>query len=186
VTKSARFIKVANPTPPLQAYWVVPGKLLAGEYPGARRLYDPLLIHKLDYLLERKISYFLDLTEPGTLPPYSEKLVEEAGWLGVQVEYHRLPIPDFGIPSPAKMTEALDILDAALAAGQAAYVHCWGGIGRTGTVVGCYLVRHGLTGRQALTHLVELRAGLADAWRQSPESDAQWQMVLGWNSQKFS
>ena len=30
------------------------------------------------------------------------------------------------------------------------YVHCWGGIGRTGTVVGCWLVRHGMTGDEAL------------------------------------
>lgn len=34
----------------------------------------------------------------------------------------------------------------ALAAGQTVYVHCYGGIGRTGTVVGCWLVRHGLSG----------------------------------------
>jgi hypothetical protein len=44
--------------------------------------------------------------------------------------------------------------------------------------VGCYLVRHGLTGAQALARLVTLRTGLPDAWRHSPESDAQCQMVL--------
>ena len=42
------------------------------------------------------------------------------------------------------MTRILDDVDAALADGGAVYVHCWGGIGRTGTVVGCWLVRHGL------------------------------------------
>ena len=30
------------------------------------------------------------------------------------------------------------------------YLHCWGGVGRTGTVVGCWLVRHGRTGDEAL------------------------------------
>ena len=58
--------------------------------------------------------------------------------------------------------------------------NCWGGVGRTGTVVGCYLARRGLTGAQALARLVELRSGLSDAWRRSPESDEQWQMVLEW------
>jgi hypothetical protein len=155
---------------------------LAGEYPGTRLIYDPLLTRKLDYLLEQKISYFLDLTEPGTLTPYQEKLFEKAGWLGYQVEYHRFPIPDCGVPSPAKMNEVLDMLDAAMDVGQAAYVHCWAGIGRTGTVVGCYLVRHGLTGEQALARLAALRTGLSDArpWQRSPESDEQWQMVLEW------
>jgi len=171
---------VADPTLPIDTFWVIPGKLLAGEYPGTRRIYDPLLTRKLDYLLDRKISYFLDLTVPGELTPYKDKLFEEAGWLGYQVEYHRFPIPDYGVPSPGKMAELLDMLDAALDAGQAAYVHCWGGIGRTGTVVGCFLVRHGLTGKQALAELARLRTGLADAWRRSPESDEQWQMVLDW------
>ncbi|MBA3406233.1 MAG: dual specificity protein phosphatase family protein [Gemmatimonadaceae bacterium] len=34
--------------------------------------------------------------------------------------------------------------------GHSIYVHCWGGVGRTGTVVGCYIVRHGRTGDDAL------------------------------------
>jgi hypothetical protein len=169
-----------DPTPPIETYWVVPGKLLAGEYPGTRLIYDPLLLRKLGYLFERKITYFLDLTEPGALAPYRETLFQEAGRLGHTVEYHRFPIPDLGVPTRAQMRGLLDMLETALEAGQAAYVHCWSGIGRTGTLVGCFLVRHGLTGEQALARLVELRSGLSDAWRRSPESDEQWQMVLEW------
>jgi hypothetical protein len=172
---------VTDPKPPIETYWVIPGKFLAGEYPGTRLIYDPRLALKLDYLLEGKISYFIDLTEPGAMNPYQENLFEEAGRLGYKVEYHRFPIPDLDVPPPAKMNELLDKLDTSLAAGQVVYLHCWGGIGRTGTVVGCYLVRHGLTGEQALARLVELRTGLADAWRRSPETDAQCQMVLDWN-----
>jgi Dual specificity phosphatase, catalytic domain len=162
----------------METYWVVPGKFLAGEYPGSRLPYDPLLTRKLDYLLKQNVSYFLDLTEPGALIPYEEKLLEEAGWYGYTVEYHRFPIPDFGVPSREKMNEVLDMLDAALEAGQTVYVHCWAGIGRTGTVVGCYLVRHGLTGSQALLRLADLRGNLAGAWRRSPESAAQWEMIM--------
>ncbi len=166
--------------PPLETYWVIPGKLLAGEYPGTRLIDDPLLNRKLDYLLELKITYFLDLTEPGALTPYRQTLFQEAIRFGITVEYHRFPIPDFGVPTRAQMNGLLDKLEAALAAGQTVYVHCLGGIGRTGTLVGCYLVRHGLTGEQALARLAELRRGLPDAWRRSPESDQQWQMVLEW------
>jgi len=162
----------------METYWVIPGKFLAGEYPGTRLAYDPLLTRKLDYLLKQNISYFLDLTEPGALPAYDEKLLEEAGWYGYKVEYHRFPIPDFDVPTREKMNEVLDMLDAALEAGQTVYVHCWAGIGRTGTVVGCYLVRHGLTGGQALARLADLRGGLPGAWRRSPESAAQWEMIM--------
>jgi len=60
------------------------------------------------------------------------------------------------------------------------YVHCLGGIGRTGTVVGCYLVRHGLPGEEALEHLQNLRKETPDWWFQSPESSAQKNMILDW------
>ncbi len=169
---------------PIQTYWVIPGKLLAGEYPGARLPYDPWLARKLGYLLAQKVSYFVDLTEQGELAPYDEALWLEAGRLGRPVEYQRFPIHDFSVPSQARMSELLDKIDVALQAGKVIYLHCWGGIGRTGTVVGCFLVRQGLTGKQALARLAELRAGLSDAWRRSPESNEQRQMVLEWNRSK--
>jgi protein-tyrosine phosphatase len=69
-----------------------------------------------------------------------------------------------GLPaSPEHLGRILDTLDGALAAGRNVYLHCWGGIGRTGTVVGCYLVRRGLTGGAAL-------ARLAEWWRTVPKS----------------
>jgi hypothetical protein len=76
-----------------------------------------------------------------------------AQWLDGRAEYRRCTIVDFGVPSPQEMTAILDVLDAALAAGRVVYLHCWGGVGRTGTVVGCYLVRHGMRGEEALAAL---------------------------------
>ena len=78
------------------------------------------------------------------------------------------------------MAEILDTLDAALAQGETVYVHCFGGIGRTGTVVGCWLVRHGLTGEQALAQIAAWREGTPDEWNQSPETASQRQMALAW------
>ena len=48
------------------------------------------------------------------------------------------------------MREILDHLRTRLDSGHKVYVHCWGGIGRTGTVVGCHLVEQGMTADQAL------------------------------------
>jgi hypothetical protein len=61
------------------------------------------------------------------------------------------------------MKAILDQIDLSLQAGQKIYLHCWGGIGRTGTTVGCYLVRRGLGGAAALHQL-------ADWWQQVPKS----------------
>ena len=40
-----------------------------------------------------------------------------------------------------------------LAGGRTVYLHCRGGIGRTGTVLGCYLVRQGQTAEEALASI---------------------------------
>jgi protein-tyrosine phosphatase len=48
------------------------------------------------------------------------------------------------VPTEAEMIHILDTIDQALAEDRPVYVYCWGGHGRTGTVVGCYLRRHDL------------------------------------------
>lgn len=162
------------------SYPVVPGGLWAGEYPGARS--DDQARRKLGRFLAAGISLFLDLTEAGEygLKPYAPFLEELAGPAGKAAVHRRMPIPDGGTPSGPEMARILDTLDAALEEGHTVYVHCWGGIGRTGTVVGCYLVRHGLSGAQALAEIARLRQGTPDGQRRSPENDAQERMVRSW------
>jgi len=60
------------------------------------------------------------------------------------------------------------------------YVHCWGGIGRTGTVVGCWLVRHGLDDGDPVRTIARLRRRTPDAWAASPQTAAQRAMVTEW------
>jgi protein-tyrosine phosphatase len=109
-------------------------------------------------------------------------LAEEAGYFGRQVEYRRFSIGDFGLPSEETMKSILDTIDAALEAGKKIYVHCWGGVGRTGTVVGCYLVRHGMNGQQALIQLSQWwqKVPKSRVHTRSPETDRQAEFVRNW------
>ncbi len=91
-----------------------------------------------------------------------------------------MSIPDLHTPLPEGMARILDTIDAALEAGRTVYVHCYGGIGRTGTVVGCYLVRHGTDGEAALAEIARLRRETPDGWKRSPETHAQREMVRNW------
>lgn len=167
--------------PPIpNSYWVEPGRLLAGEYP--RPSANITARQKLRRLLEAGVTFIINLTEAGESPlkPYEQVLQEEAAAAGRSVQTHRAPIRDFGTPAPEEMAHILDQIDAALAAGHTVYVHCHGGIGRTGTVVGCHLVRRGLEGPDALRELARLRQAASTSDRPSPETEAQRQMILTW------
>jgi hypothetical protein len=178
------------PLPTPDAYWVTfalagltpppAGRLLAGEYPGAKDAAAAEI--KLGRYLDASVTFFVDLTEAGEyrLRPYAAAVSRLAAARGLRVAHHRLSIPDLGTPSPEAMTRILNTLDEALTRGETVYVHCFGGIGRTGTVIGCWLVRHGLTGEQALDQIAAWRRGTPDGWKQSPETAAQRQMVLNW------
>ena len=59
-------------TPLPNSFWVLPGKLLAGEYPGAP---TPQHTHaRLAQLLASGINSFIDLTEPDEVTAYDADL----------------------------------------------------------------------------------------------------------------
>jgi hypothetical protein len=152
------------------SYWVADG-LLAGEYPGSA---DPDAAARRLHSFERHgVTVFVDLTHPADpLEPY-DRLLEGAS----RVSH---PIVDLGTTTIPHMVRILDDVDLAIAEGGVAYVHCWGGIGRTGTVVGCWLMRHGLDRGDPIGRIAELRRDVSDAWVASPQTSAQRAMVRGW------
>jgi hypothetical protein len=165
--------------PIANCYWVVPSRFLAGEYPGA--LDEAEARQRVRKFLEAGLTSFLDLTTEDELIPYTPFLREEAARLGVTVEHRRAPIQDLTVPRPSEMVNILNRIDGAIESGCAIYVHCWGGVGRTGTVVGCYLTRHGHHGQSALDELTRLRKVMEKAaWRVSPETDEQKEFVRNW------
>ena len=171
--------KLNRPIP--ESYWVEPGHFLAGEYPG--HAYGEQLRQRLDSYLDFGIDTFIDLTDPNELHPYLPILKEQAGYYGIDIRYKRYAITDHGVPTLETMQAILDEIDSSLTAGRKVYVHCWGGIGRTGTTIGCYLVRHGRTGQQALAQLAEWWQDVPKSrmWPHSPETERQVQFVLNWN-----
>ena len=52
-----------------------------------------------------------------------------------------LAVRDFAAPTPEQMEYGVDAIAGAVASGEAAAVHCGGGLGRTGTLLACYLAR---------------------------------------------
>ena len=159
-------------------YWVEPGVLLAGEYPGDWD--EEAARAKLRGLLEAGVRTFVDLTEPDELEPYDTLLYDEAARLGLSVQYHRRPVRDLDVPSTPAMRRTLAIVSAAVSEGAPVYVHCRGGIGRTGTVVGCWLVDQGLGGDEALSAIEDRRRHARSRFIPSPQTDEQREFVQTW------
>lgn len=169
---------VLKPDP--NSYWVIEGKLLAGPFPGS---FDADLTRlRLDAFIESGISFFLDLTCPGERPPYHPLLTGRRTPDGKVCVYRNLPIPDFGVPTPSRMHEILTTLSRALGQGHLVYLHCWGGIGRTGTAVGCLLVEEGFDGDRALLEVQRLfnQSERGGGGCQSPETGEQREFVRKW------
>ena len=141
--------------PTAGTWWIEPGRLLAGPYPR-----DPAV------LCDAGVDVFFDLThDSDLLAPYAPRLPP-----GVRTV--RRPIRDYAAPPRQELVETLDLLERELDDGHVVYLHCLGGIGRTGTVLGCHLVRSGLDGPAALARLREIG--------KHPEAAEQVRLVAGW------
>ncbi|HET8743463.1 MAG TPA: hypothetical protein VFM41_12655 [Gaiella sp.] len=161
---------------PIPDSYVVADSLLAGEYPGAP---EPRIAERrLQAFAAHGVTAFLDLTHPAdALVPYDDLVAPPARRLA-----H--PIVDLGTTTVPHLTRILDDIDAEHAAGGSVYLHCWGGIGRTGMVVGCWLVRHGLDDGDPLRAIALLRRGTPAAWAASPQTAAQRAIVTGWKPRR--
>jgi Dual specificity phosphatase, catalytic domain len=160
--------------PLLNSYWVMPGRLLAGEYPGDP---DPAQARlRLARLRDAGIDSFVDLTEEHELPPYSL-------WLPKQAEYLRCAIVDTCIPNNVSHTRGvLAAINAALAQEKGVYVHCRAGIGRTGLIIGCFLADEQSDGKVALKILNRLwrQSERALSWPKVPQTPQQADYVRAW------
>jgi protein-tyrosine phosphatase len=165
---------------------VVPDtRLIAGEYPGSEFEADART--KLAVLLDAGVTLFVDLTHTHELVPYEPVLARLAVERGVTATYRRMPIRDMDVCEAPHMHAVLDTIDSALDAGRTVYIHCWGGVGRTDTVVGAFLVRHGADGDAALAEVNRLFQTMTPAKLRrhpggSPQTSAQRRLVQRWAS----
>jgi protein-tyrosine phosphatase len=123
------------------------------------------------------VRTFVDLTEPvDGLAPYRDLVASIAERRGLDLRHLPFPIPDMGV----RPHDGYDEIVATIHAGRehgVVYVHCWGGIGRTSTVVGCLLVDSGLDADAALADIDRRRSVTRKAHQAAPQTPAQIDVV---------
>ena len=118
--------------PLYQSYYLNTRNVFAGEYPGDK--YGEKAEKKINQMVHFGVRHFIDLTEEGELHPYSHLLP-------MGCTYTRFPIRDVDVPDSVENVSRLidHIQELSKRNDGYVYIHCWGGVGRTGTIVGCYL-----------------------------------------------
>ena len=118
---------------PIENSYRVTNQIYAGEYPRNKDQESSLV--KLQQFESFGITHFVDLTEEGELEPYDKMLYSGAS-------YQRFPIRDVSVPKSMDDVRKLvkRIIKIVSNNPEAkVYIHCWGGVGRTGLIVGCLL-----------------------------------------------
>ena len=174
--------------PPLpRCYWVVEDLLLAGAYPGKPDPIDHRF--RLAGLYGAGVRTFINLMESNetnntgqAFVPYASDLDQIAKNDGGIVDCKNYPIEDCGVTIPETMRSILDAIDESLIKKRPVYVHCFGGIGRTGTVVCCWLLRHGHATTLNVFQLLQdlRRSDVERASRPAPENNLQKTFVTKW------
>jgi hypothetical protein len=172
-----------------QSYWVSEGLLCVGCYPGDL---DPQLCDiKLQGLLDCGIRRIVHLMEPaetsrGGIPfvPYIPRLQELARVSSKTVECLSFPIRDASAPPKSVMRQILNAIDDSVQQVTATYIHCWGGHGRTSTVIACYLIQLGYEPEDALDQVMEFRKDLPK--NHYPFEGDQERFILDWEEDQGS
>ena len=111
--------------------------------------------------------------------PTARKFYGDAWSSSADIVRFNFPFVDLTPPKTWQMRAILLSLHNSIQAGRRVYLHCRGGIGRTGTVLACYFKLKGMSSKEAINLIENLRwsQDVSSKLIPSPESKSQIDFV---------
>jgi atypical dual specificity phosphatase len=130
--------------------WFLPNEIAGMARPSAS-------VSDFEFLKDNDIEAIVSLTEI----PLNNILIEEFGF-----EYKHVPIEDLTAPTMEQVDEFVEFTVSMREKGKKVAVHCGAGVGRTGTMLACYLVHQGYGAAKAIDEVRNKRPGSIETTEQ--------------------
>jgi protein-tyrosine phosphatase len=91
----------------------------------------------LKRITEKKITTVIMLVSNEELAHYGVPNLKSK-FDSLHIRIYQSPIADYGLPSPIQTREILNQLHKSVKSNENVLIHCVGGYGRSGTIMGCY------------------------------------------------